>query len=374
MQKQVTNSFRTSPVSGLIGNINTLVPKNPVSLGPILRYICGAIEDYSFCLVNSVSFALVNVTNLNSKNSVGYSVLDPKAFFLPMFKGITLSLTFSLVPRPLTTLKSLSPVLRLKNRDFTWGRPFKGSEYMTVNFTAGQLRDLGIEDYLFDDLMFFYNNIGLVSKSFVQNPFGVYSSIEYSNLNTDYMRAAHFNKPVRAMFMEPIGNWKYNLNVWSKYRYLLFPEMFKDNSDDFYLYFVQHLHKRMPVSVYSELRWLTKEKSDSLYDFIYSGILKFVQLLNGSNSYSLSKDKDLFAVCFMLYESSGVDFEGQDLNDEMEVFVQSVMQTIRTDLNRRTMLTSLLSDIRSMCYDLINSSEQVDFIMEEVVNAASPNS
>jgi hypothetical protein len=379
MRKRIANSFKVNPVSGLIGTVGSIVPRSKVSLGPLLRYMFRVIEDYSFCLVNNQSFALVNVTNINSHNSVGYSDLDKGCHGLNMFRGTTLSFTFSLVPRPVTTLQPLSPVLSLKNRDFTWGRPFKGSEYLTINLSAAQLRDMGIDDYLFDDLLFMYNNVGLATKAFVLNPFGVYSSIEYATMNPVYMKSVYFNKPVSSLFKEPIGYWKYNLGIWQKYNHLLFPEMFKDNRDSFYLYFVQHLMPRLSVTTYQDLRWLTAERKDSLYDFLYSGLLKLMQTLGQPFTHKvnaisdLNKSKDLCAVVHMLYTLSGFDYGLPDDIQELNEFLGQLSYQLTNDGTKRSMFNGMLANLRSMCYDLINSSPQIEVIMEEVLDATSTN-
>lgn len=329
MHIKTQTTFKLNPTNGLSKQVGrALLPRESGTtylgqqFGSFLRYILDRIETYPFTLVRSNSFSLVNVST-SVGQSFGYSeIAFKKQSSLP--RNI-LCLTFCIAP--LATRKVVQGhTLDLIGNDFLFGPDSRNLNYLTITIDQATARGYGIDFHIGKQLEFIYNNVGMVTKSFVQNPRGWWESKVYS---TSFLRTLHqqyFEKQPTILFKDiPIGYWHYNKKIWQEYQHLIVPKLIDQSFFKYFTVFILDLiHIEQDLGE-EALAWIYG-KTDSLRSLVERGIRTILLGLNGK---SIEADDSVYCAAHLLYRFT--DEQGIGLDDDLLHLVLGRIQDKQKD-------------------------------------------
>jgi hypothetical protein len=273
-----------------MGSLGRTFKKEHLSLkiGELFDNISREIFEDRTPFAYKAQFSLVNVTNLHTNTSIGYSVVPPKQTF---GKNAGLIFTFALTGNPYT--KDISePLSFTQNYDGMelityWSMRLNGIEYLSISFNKITLKRLGLLVNTEPELVYVYNTIGILTKSFINNnnwygSNGTHPDITTNAVDETSLRANYFQKSFRSMIIDqPLKSWIYCLDFWLQASNLL-SDLFLD-IDSFGLYYIMFLHDKVPAnksSIYKSLH----TSPGGIKDYVSKGIKDFNMSLNNNLS------------------------------------------------------------------------------------------
>lgn len=341
MHVKTQTTFKLNPIHGLSKQVGrALLPRESGTtylgqhFGSFLRYVLDRLETYPFTMVRSNSFTLINVCN-SVGHSFGYSEIQfKKQSSLP--RNI-LSLTFAVCPVP-TRKVVQKHTLDLIGNDFLFGPDSRTLNYLTITIDQSTARSFGIDFKIVKQLEFIYNNLGVVTKSFVQNPRGWWDSNVYS---TSFMRTLHqqyFEKQPSALFKDaPIGYWHYNKRIWQDYQHLIVPKLIDQS---FFIYFtvflLDNIHIEQDLGD-EPLEWIYGK--NSLKTLVEKGIRKI--LIGTKQQKSIEIDDSVHCAAHLLYRYT--DEQGIALDQDLLNLVLGRIQDKQADLEISDLMRKLFS-------------------------------
>lgn len=315
LHKHVPTTFRLSPVNGLLGSYSRFNKENfGQQVGELAELIFRIFYEDKSVFSYADTLSLINVTNYVNARSTGYSISPPDSV---IGFNTGLAFTFALSARPYSKrLPELNS--KEKNSDGVdtvsyWSTGGSSYTYLTISFDKSSLRRLSLSFNTERELIYLYNSIGLLSKSFVLYKDWYNTNYNHDdasgNLSAFTMYTRYFGKSIRNMFNDtPMPYWLYCKEFWFKAQNLLSPRFL--NIDEFGLYYLVHLADIIPTSnssIYKELH----SEVGGIYDYLTKGIQDFNQILSNDQ---IEVTDNCFALLHLMNVLVYGGYSGSDLD------------------------------------------------------------
>lgn len=364
MFQRVRTTFKVNPMQGVFGNVSANMGQSlGIPLNNLMQYVYDCLDKYSFAVVRSRMFSLVNVSAPKLGHSVGYTDIT---FDDALVESGVIVLTFALVATPLKSIAASEAYIPLRSHDFLWGREGKGAEYLSIVLDIKQQRELFDAVLNNKSLLNLYNAVGVCSKSFALHPQGWYESPIYANVNTESMRSQYLLKTPPFVFRNvPVGKWIYCKQIWQDFSFLIVPSLIKEN---FFKYFTLYILRSLPPYLYgSSYDWVYRDSNSSYKKFIEQGLLSVVSKLNSNVDLTTLSDSE-FSTLSLISEAMSGDSFSSTLADEEALLFYYMLRTklhARDNEVKRQRFFSKLTDISYVSYKLIaGDTEQLGISLE----------
>lgn len=364
MFQRVRTTFKVNPMQGVFGSVSANMGQSlNIPLNDLMQYIYDCLDKYSFAVVRSRMFSLVNVSSPKLGHSVGYSDIT---FDDTLVESGVLVLTFALVATPLKNLSASEAYIPLRSHDFLWGREGKGAEYLSIVLDISQKRNLFDIDINNRSLLNLYNAVGVCSKSFALHPQGWYESPVYLNINIESMRSQFLLKTPQHIFRNvPVGQWIYCKRIWQDYSFFIVPALIKEN---FFKYFTLYILRSLPPFLYGRsYDWVYRDSKSSYKRFIERGLTSVISKLNSNADITSFSDEEFSALALIAEALSGDSFSSTLADEEALLFYSVVRDQLHARNNeiKRQRFFSKLTDISYVSYKLITGdTEQLGISLE----------
>lgn len=356
--QSVKTTFKVSPRNGIGGTWNRMLkPQNlGQQIGLLFEHLVKHIFEDQTALTEKSSFSLINITNTIQFSSVGYASTPPQE---TIGKNPGLVFTFALSASPYK--KEVPSEIKIhkehEQADLVSYWSYKNNKYLTISLDKDTLRDFKLSINTHDGMLYVYNCIGILTKSYVLKDSwytGPTRNYFPSNAGIDETSAwsLYLEKPLRTMVNEvPLNRWVYCLEFWTRCSNLLTSRFL--NVEEFGLYYILYLHERVPASrtdIYTSLH----QNVGGLRDFITKGIQDFNKAI--SNPLAPVSD-NCYAVVHLLealVEPGGLGISvDKDFARERVNYLAQVLEN---------------KDLASAFYGFMNSSSVYESLLDRDVS------
>lgn len=365
--RSLPNTFRIHPLSGIKGTANNIFAKQRIKLDieKVLEYIYGQIEATKYGMLKKDLFTLVNVYNPVTQNSVGYLSQPPPEV---INANTGLSITFALISRPLRKPIENPFINLLIDHTHFWGADIMHlTDYLTINIPRTLLNKISSSYQYIDDLLYYYNVIGICTKNMVQFK----HELKYDFHNTMPMgltNSKFFDRNLSES-LKNVGqdSIQYISAYWENASNLFNVRHFRGK---FPLYFSLYLYDRYPKVLGTDAsKFVYGNNSESLHYYLSSGLRDFSQVIRGSSTTSSISD-EMYAVIHLLlvtlYNEGGL---GADNETDVWKFITRIRNRLKSDELLYPDFYNELSSIERIARSLINRNEDDSFIefLEEIL-------
>lgn len=295
---RIFTNFRHDPLAGAKGTTQSIfnAEYRTKEIAPLADYVIRELQSLVYPTVRSEIFSLVNVTCPVSNYSVGYQEAPSEELLKP-YTG--LAMTFAMTSRPLVKFPKELFTVGGANYITHWGTTrYRTTEYVTICIPQNILNDFEINYSLAKDLLYIYNIIGMVSKSFVlDSSWLMRDGYQHRHANDVAILEAQYNNVnlQRLIKTRPMNTWVHNKELWVRAPNLLHESNFYR---DFGLYFAREIFdwvKNSSLS-FAAQEYVYGSHLDSFPKYIEKGIRDLKQFIRGSDI--LSREMEA-AVCLM---------------------------------------------------------------------------
>jgi len=365
--RQIQTNFRLNAWKGVRGTSTSVFNANAVSqeLSPVLEYIIQELYEAGYPSVKSGAFSLVNIYNPDTKHSVGYSERPHQDLVKPM-TGLTL--TFSMVSRPL--IKTPAEIFDSRITDFTifWGTSFTNSnDYLVVSVPKEILKNTKVAWGLVDDLFSLYNIIGAVTKNYVQNEYNPRNTVKFNvpnmplgMLKSKYLELTLPNllKNVHPMY------WPFNLDLWTKASQLLMPRHLVDSLN---LYMCVHVLDMLGPRLSPQANsYINGTGPNTLNYFIQDGVRGILQVLRSKNVPDRAEDSiyGTLHLLFSMVEAGGIG-ETEDYATVSSI-LQGMLDRFESNPELEQDFLQKFTSIQLVSKQILNGDDDLRRFLEEV--------
>jgi hypothetical protein len=247
------SSFKANPRNGIIGNLPRTFKRSHLArgVGELFAAISREMMEDRIVFAHAAKFALVNVTNMIHGSSIGYSPAPPSSV-LGTNPGLVF--TFALTTRPYQEAVTIRKVAQnYDGSEFIsyWSDSSRTFDYLSIAFDKNSLRDYNLSYNTTPEMVYLYNTIGILSKSFVLNSRwydqlgNVHQSAKTKGVTEFTLYSKYYEKPLRNLVNDvPMNAWIYNKDFWIKASNLLTTRFL--DIQEFGLYYLLYLHDVVP--------------------------------------------------------------------------------------------------------------------------------
>ncbi|SBV38498.1 hypothetical protein BN7874_279 [Phage NCTB] len=372
IHRTVKTTFKVNPRNGLLGGISRTFKRERMGeqVGELFDLLAQEMYADKTAFSYKSQFSLINVTNLLNGTSVGYSVMPPSE--VTGFNS-ALVFTFSLVPSPYSnTLPSVGTKFKASsNLDMVtyWSTRKSGKEYLTISIDKATLRRLKLSFNTESEMVYMYNTIGALSKSFVlyNNWYRVNGTHESANaptINEYTLYSKYYERSLKSMMNDhPMNTWLYCQQFWQQAQNLLTPQFL--DIDEFGLFYLLYMIDDVPFSSSSTLFENLYSPVGGIRDYVAQGIKDFNLAMNNE---AADITDNCYAVVHLIESMAYPGGLGIAVDKELaKRRMHQINSAFEFDDDLKTKFYSFMSDTNKAFIALIDRDSRFSSIVKEIL-------
>lgn len=370
--RNVRTTFKANPRNGFLGMPSRTfkTEKHDQDIGELFEVIAREMVEDKIVFSYPSTFSLINLTNVVNNRSIGYAIAPPKEI---LQNATGLVFTFALTSRPysnkLPTIETLALGSDGAETISYWSSKKTSTEYFSISLTKNGLQKLRLNYNTEQDMLYIYNCVGAVTKSFVLDHSWYRENQNHRDLNgptvNEYsLYSKYYGSTFKnVMVNSPMNSWIYNREFWMQAQSLLSANFI--HLENFGLYFLLYLADQVPQRPTSRILEEVISSVGGITDYLTKGVKDFTQALQNPAA-------DITDNCYALIHlmEACVYDGGLGLAVDKDVArkrVNTFRSTFEINSEIQSDLYSFLSDGKRAYVTLVNKDIRLVRLLEEIL-------